>query len=59
MSLKKEIYFFYVCIQLCNKLNQNEYEIILISIKANLYFFFIKDSTMSIYSCNENSWHRF
>ena len=34
-----------------NNLNQNECKIIIILIKVNLQFPFIKESTMSIYYC--------
>ena len=59
MSLRKYIYFFNICLQLCNNLIQNQYKIIIILIKANLYFLFVKESTTSIYYCRANSEHPF
>ena len=40
----------------CNDLNQNEYKVIIILSRENLYFLFIKESTTSIYNYRANSW---
>ena len=47
-------FFFHIWMQLYNNLNHNEYKIIIILIKTNLCFLFIKESNMKIYYCIHN-----
>lgn len=50
-SLKKEIYFFYDCMQLSNNLNPNKYKVIIITVKVTIFL-----SITSINYYRENYW---